>query len=299
MRSKKVQQESYPNIVCPNDICLIKGDITRSEFLIQIFQNYQFDGIIHLAAIASVQKCQIDPINSQKINYEATFHLLELAKKYNVKKFIFASSAAIYGDLSDVPKREKSSLPSPISLYGLQKYSSEQLVKIYTQLSFIEGTSFRFFNVYGPNQDPSSPYSGVLSIFLSEVITNIHPQLTIYGNGEQTRDFIHVTDIIDNLENALSNEKMIGGIFNLGTGIETRLVEIIDILSKLSSKKITLVYKPQKTGDIFRSYCDPELIKTYGIKPQIKIEDGLKSLFDHYHLKSFIFANSLSYEHRP
>ena len=256
-----------------------KENICDKGFISKFLKTNQIDCIIHLAAIASVFKCIDEPIKSAEVNYWASLNLIEEACKNDVKQFIFASSAAVFGDEPSLPKTEESKV-QPISGYGIDKFAIEQYLLDYTRRGKIQGTVFRFFNVFGPNQDPNSPYSGVLSIFANRIIENDLDTLVIYGDGKQSRDFIYIKDLVSAIELSINNDKMNEQIFNLGTGKQTTLLEIITILEKFSNKKIKIDLKDQRLGDIKHSYSSIEKIKQFGFKVNYPLEIGLKEYFE-------------------
>lgn len=214
------------NVDFIDDSHFINNDITKKDFVIELIKKEQFDIVIHLAAIVSVIDTINDPILSQSVNIDGTLNLLEANRKYNknIKKFIFASSAAIYGNTSILPKKVESII-DPESPYAIEKYAGEQYTKIYNSLYELPTTSIRFFNVYGPRQDPSSSYSGVLSIMNQKFIKGEH--FTFYGDGNQTRDFVYIKDLVQAVNLVIKNENTNGKIYNLGTGSQTSLIKNI------------------------------------------------------------------------
>jgi len=255
-----------------------KEDITNYKKLRDIFANYQFDYIFHLAAVASVQKSVENPVFTHEVNVDATLHLLEEAKKQKtLKRFIFSSSAAVYGDEPTLPKREDSSI-RPLSPYGLDKFCAEQFVIQYHRLYGLPTVELRYFNVYRPNQDPSSPYSCVISIFLKEFLEKDVPQIRIYGDGTQTRDFVYVEDVVEANLIVARNERAVGEVFNVGTGTETSILDLVETLEGLLNKRAFIKYYPKREGDIERSVASIEKISNIGFKVNHDIVSGLKRL---------------------
>jgi UDP-glucose 4-epimerase len=265
----------------PNDkrIEFVKGDVGDNDAIERIFKNNKFDYIIHLAAIASVQDSIDHPVLAHKVNFDATLTLLECARKQGgVKRFVFASSAAVYGDKPDLPCRE-SSMVNPISPYGIDKYASERFVVSYTQLFGVPSTAFRFFNVYGPRQNPSSSYSGVISIFADRILHQ-GGTIVIFGDGEQTRDFVFVKDLVSVIQFAIQTEKAIGEVYNIGTGKQTSLNELAGVCSDVSGKNISIEYKESRIGDIKHSVSDISKLRATGYDASFSdISIGLKELF--------------------
>mgnify|MGYP001472212411 CR=1 FL=1 len=256
----------------------IKGDVSNPVFIDQLFNTFVFSKIFHLAAVSSVQNSIMDPYNTHQINTNATILLLEAVKKQkNCPRFIFASSAAVYGDGPTLPKNEMSEI-QPLSPYAIDKYSSEQYLYIYYKLFGIPTVSLRYFNVYGPRQNPSSPYSGVLSRLTHCYYRALHGEksvFTLYGDGEQTRDFIHVSDVVTANLIVAEDQRAVGKIFNVGTGIPSSLNKIISIYENITKVSIHVQYEPFRSGDIRYSYANIDSLKQLGFTPKYSIEEGL------------------------
>jgi UDP-glucose 4-epimerase len=262
------------NIVNP-EIQIIEANITDQSAMANLFEANKFDVVYHLAAIASVQQCKFDPVNSSEVNARSTLHLLDLAASQNVGKFIFASSAAVYGDHPEFPKTETSPI-APISIYGIDKYASEQYVMEYARLGKIEGTAFRFFNVFGPNQDPSSPYSGVLSIFHNKLVKEGASEVTIFGDGSQTRDFIFIEDLINVLQRPLQNSDLNGDVINAATGLETSLLDVVKAFEDTLKRPIKIDFQDARLGDIKHSLANITRLKATGFSVKFPFARGLK-----------------------
>lgn len=266
------------NIPEHENVTFIKGDISDSEFVTDIFNKYQFEKIYHLGAIASVAASVETPLDTHKTNLDATLYLLEGAKKQGVlKRFIFASSAAVFGDEPTLPKTETSDI-KPLSPYAIDKYASEQYVLTYNRLYDLPTTAVRFFNVFGSRQNPSSPYSGVVSILTDkflELERDHQVEFTLYGDGEQTRDFIYVKDVVSALVLVSENEKAIGEVFNVGTGNSISLNELISLYEKLTGLKLHIKREDERAGDIKYSYSDITKIEGIGFKALYNMEKGL------------------------
>jgi UDP-glucose 4-epimerase len=244
------------------EIDLVQMDFTDINKLNDKFNNHHFDSIIHLAAIASVEFCQKNQIVSNRVNQDGVIDLFGWAMDKNIKQFIFASSAAVYGDIDKVPVSETDST-KPISFYGEQKLNAETyLRKHQNQLDNV--LNFRFFNIFGPFQDPHSPYSGVLSIFCHLVKTQAKPVLKIFGDGLQERDFLPVNSLVSVLEQGLQG-KINSGVYNLGTGKAVKLIQIVSYLSEISGKDIQVDYHPAREGDIKKSCAEITKIKSQNI----------------------------------
>ena len=247
------------NLPVSPKVKFIKGDVTEPELLKNICIDYNFDYIIHLAAVASVQESIENPEYTHKVNFDSTLFLLENARKsIKLKRFIFAGSAAVYGDKPSLPCRESDPV-NPLTPYGVDKYASERYVVNYYKLYKLPTVAFRFFNIYGPRQNPSSPYSGVISIF-NKCFKELNPEVKIFGDGQQCRDFIFVKDLVDILNNSLTNEQMLGNVYNAGTGVETTLLDIILSFERLTGKKAQINWFKDRPGDIKKSVADINLL---------------------------------------
>ncbi|MBF7015971.1 NAD-dependent epimerase/dehydratase family protein [Staphylococcus durrellii] len=264
----------HSNVGFIDNAHLIDNDVTNSQFVTELIKKEQFDYVIHLAAVVSVVETIKNPILSQSVNIEATLNMLESNRQYNknLKKFIFASSAAVYGNTEGLPKKVNTFI-DPESPYAIEKYAAEQYTKLYNKLFNMPTTSLRFFNIYGPRQDPSSPYSGVLSI-MNEKFQN-DDTFTFFGDGEQTRDFVYVKDLVQAVSIVLNNENANGKIYNLGSGEQISLLQIFNTFEKLYNKTINYKFSDSRSGDIKHSYAQIEELTSLGYKPKYSVEDGL------------------------
>lgn len=249
-------------------------DILDFEFVRELVRKEQFDVVIHLAATVSVVETIDKPVLSNKVNVDGTVNLLEANRELNknIKKFIIASSAAIYGNNGILPEQENVYI-DPQSPYAIQKYAGEQYAKIYYNLYGLPTTSLRFFNVYGPKQDPNSPYSGVISIMNKKYLED--KPFTFYGDGKQSRDFIFIKDLVRAISIVIDTEESNGEIYNLGTGIQTNLLEIFNIFSKKMEKKIDYTFEEEREGDIKHSLSNIDKLKKLGFSPKYTVEEGL------------------------
>ncbi len=264
------------NISFLNSENFYEEDICNFKSIENIIKYHKFDIIVHLAAVVSVVDTIEDPIYSNKVNIDATLNLLEATRKYNenIKRIIFASSAAVYGNNGHLPN-SINKLVNPISPYAIQKYSGEQYVKQYSNLYNIPTTSLRFFNVYGPRQDPKSAYSGVLSIMQSSYLNE--GVFTFFGDGSQTRDFVYVKDVVQAIDLVSYNNRAIGNVYNVGTGNPSSLKEIFNYLGDILNKRITSQFDCERPGDIKHSYADINELLELGYQPNFNIENGLHS----------------------
>jgi UDP-glucose 4-epimerase len=268
------------NIIEDERVVFIEGSITNRNLLRELFNLYKFEKVFHLAAVASVQRSVEEPEYTHSVNFDGTMYLLEESKRNGVEKFIFASSAAVYGDLPELPKREDMPV-KPLTPYAVDKYASERYVVNSFSLYGLPTTALRFFNVFGERQDPSSPYSGVLSIFVDRIRrfqNGEKTEIVIYGDGKQTRDFIYVKDVIQALLLTSETEKSNGEVYNVGLGKSVSLLEILEILKDLVGELPPIVFAEERKGDIKYSQSDNSKLKSIGFKPRFSLKDGLRRL---------------------
>ena len=255
-------------------LTVIDGDISNVNIVNQCMEG--IDWVFHKAAVASVSKTVNDPVGSSAVNYQGTLHLLEAARSNNVKRFVFASSAALYGDEPTLPKVE-TMCPVALSPYAVDKLASEFACGMYTKLYGLETICLRYFNVYGPKQDPSSPYSGVISIFTDKLKKKEIP--TIYGDGEQTRDFVFVSDVVEANMKAATSKDGIGQYYNIATGNKITLNELLRVLSEIYNIEFNANYDAVRSGDIKESYAVVEKAKSILMwNPTVELKKGLKLL---------------------
>jgi UDP-glucose 4-epimerase len=231
---------------------------------------------IHLAAQVSVVASIEQPLQDVRVNYRGTVQVLEHAKRSGAKKVVFSSSAAIYGDASVPPVREDA--PAlPVSPYGIDKYASELMLRYFAEIQQLPTTALRFFNVYGPRQDPKSPYSGVISIFADRARDG--RDLTIFGDGEQTRDFVYVGDVARIVVDAAFSEAGNGSVCNVGTGRETTVNDLAKTIVGLCGGKSQIRHEPPRAGEILRSYANVDrAAELFGFRATTTLADGLAQL---------------------
>lgn len=238
------------------------------------------DAIVHLAAVASVQASVDDPVGTHEVNLVGTINLLEAAQKYSVKRFVFASSAAVYGDVQTLPVTEDMPL-SPLTPYAADKLSSEYYIDFYRRQHGLQPVIFRFFNIFGPRQDPASPYSGVISIFMERAIADL--PITVFGDGEQSRDFVYVADLVTLLSRAVESEQDFVGPMNVGNGQGTNLNQLLDLIRQFSSKPLDVSYAEPRPGDIRHSLADNRrLSQQLAYASRYTLPVGLKNTYDWY-----------------
>jgi len=259
-------------------ITFYQGDLRNQEILINAAKDC--DIIFHQAAVVSVPLTVDDPVDSAMVNEMGTLLVLEAARKNNIKKVVLASSCAVYGDDPDIPKHETMT-PNPKSPYAVQKLAGEFYARLYFDLFGLEPVCLRYFNVYGSRQDPSSPYSGVISIFMAKASSKKTP--VIYGDGNQYRDFVFVKDVVRFNLLAASSDEAIGKTFNVGTGNVTRISRLWEMIRRIEGFNIEPEYERARPGDIRESVASIDYAKkTLGFKPEVSFENGLKETFDWY-----------------
>ena len=264
----------HSNLQQHESLMVVEGDISDKETVDECMKGV--DWVFHKAAVASVPKTVNDPVGSSKVNYQGTLYLLEAARNNNVKRFVFASSAALYGDEPTLPKVE-TMCPVTLSPYAVDKLASEFACGMYTKLYGLDTVCLRYFNVYGPRQDPSSPYSGVISIFTDKLKNNQTP--TIFGDGEQTRDFVFVSDVVEANMKAATTEAGTGQFYNVATGSKITLNELLKILSGIYDTEFDVNYGEERKGDIKESYAVIDKAESLlDWHPKIELNDGLKLL---------------------
>lgn len=238
------------------------------------------DYVIHLAARASVPRSVADPIETNSVNIDGTLNVLVAARDAKVRRYVYAASSSAYGESPELPKTELMQA-GPISPYGVTKYVGELYAQVFGRVYGLENASVRYFNVFGPRQEPRSQYSGVLSRFMYAVIHNEPP--VIFGDGEQSRDFTYVDNVVDETLRACEAEGASGKVFNGGTGARITLNEVLKLLQKISGKTLRAKYEPPRTGDILHSQADISRARTIlGYEPRVLFEEGLRRAWDWY-----------------
>jgi nucleoside-diphosphate-sugar epimerase len=232
------------------------------------------DYVVHQAAIPSVPRSVDKPVESHRANVDATLNLLIAARDGGVKRLVFAGSSSVYGDTEVLPKTE--TMPTnPLSPYALQKLMSEMYGQMFTRLYGFETVTTRYFNVFGPRQDPTSPYSGVISLFIKALHEGTTP--VIYGDGEQTRDFTYVTNVVDGVLRSAETPGVGGQVFNVATNSRISLNQLLETLKRIFGSDVEPIYKQVRAGDVRDSQADiSKAEKLIGYKPIVGLEDGLR-----------------------
>jgi nucleoside-diphosphate-sugar epimerase len=236
------------------------------------------DYVIHLAARASVPKSVKDPIGTNHTNIDGTLNVLVASRDAGARRFVYAASSSAYGETPQQPKIETMA-PVPISPYGVTKYVGELYAQVFGRVYGLENASIRYFNVFGPRQDPTSQYSGVLSRFMLAILRDEPP--VIYGDGEQSRDFTYVANVVDETLRACEAAGASGKVFNGGTGARITLNQVINLLAKITARKIQPAYESPRVGDIRDSQADVSLAKkVLGYEPGVLFEEGLRRTWE-------------------
>jgi UDP-glucose 4-epimerase len=258
---------------------LVVGDICDPEVVDRAVQGC--DLLIHQAALVSVPKSIENPALTYRTNVTGTFNLFEAARQEGIRRVVYASSSAVYGNLPGLPKREDDALEAGTP-YAASKLMIENLANAYRASYGMDIAGLRYMNVFGPRQDPSSPYSGVLSLFCQAAISG--DLCTVYGDGEQTRDFIYVNDVVQaNLlaAKAPADKLPDPAIFNIGRGEQNSLNQILDMLAELTGGKISVAYEAARPGDIKHSVADINRArKCLDFRPEVSVVDGLRDTLE-------------------
>jgi nucleoside-diphosphate-sugar epimerase len=259
-------------------ITFVKGSITDIEAVQKAM--HQAEHVIHLAARTSVPRSVKDPLETNRINVDGTLNVLVAARDNKVKRVVFAASSSAYGETPTLPKTETMQ-PQPISPYGVSKYVGELYAQTFGRCYGLENVCVRYFNIFGPRQDPDSPYSGVLSRFATAFLDEQPP--VIYGDGEQTRDFTYVDNAVQANLLACEAPSASGGVFNIGTGARVSLNQTLEYLRRISGKKLEAKYDPPREGDIRDSQADiTKAREILGYEPTVMFLEGLERTFEWY-----------------
>jgi nucleoside-diphosphate-sugar epimerase len=266
-------------------ITFVKGSITDIEAVQKAM--HQAEYVIHLAARTSVPRSVKDPLETNRINVDGTLNVLVAARDNKVKRVVFAASSSAYGETPTLPKTEEMQ-PQPISPYGVTKYVGELYARVFGRCYGLENVCVRYFNIFGPRQDPDSPYSGVLSRFATAFLEEQQP--VVYGDGEQTRDFTYVDNAVQANLLACEAPGASDGVFNVGTGGRVSLNQTLEQLRRISGKNLKAKYEQPRDGDIRDSQADiTKAREILGYEPSVMFEEGLERTFEWYktnHIKN-------------
>jgi nucleoside-diphosphate-sugar epimerase len=261
-----------------NDFEIIEADLAETKNLAQFLKGADY--VIHQAAIPSVPKSIIDPLKSHNANVNGTLNLLLACRDAGVKRFVYASSSSLYGDSPTLPKHE-SMMPNPLSPYGAQKLFAEMYCQVFTKAYGLETVSLRYFNVFGPRQDSTSQYSGVLALFIPAVLQGRRP--TIYGDGLQSRDFTYVQNVVEANLLACKLPGVGGQVFNVACGDRITVNSMLHQINKIVGVDISPVYAEPRSGDIKHSQADITRAREHlGYEPKVSFEEGLRATVEWY-----------------
>lgn len=254
------------------DIEIIEGDI-RSYMLVEKAVK-GIDVILHQAALPSVPRSIQDPITSNEVNTNGTLNILNAAKENNVKRVVFASSSSIYGDNPVLPK-EENMMPNPLSPYAVSKLAAEKYCSVFSKIYGLETVALRYFNVFGPKQDPNSQYSAVIPKFIKSILNNENP--VIFGDGEQSRDFTFIANVVEGNLLAAFSKCESGIVLNCACHGQVTLNQLVKSINKILGKSISPIYVDARAGDIKHSFASIEKIKNIlGFQPIVNFEEGLE-----------------------
>ena len=256
----------------------IEGDLAHLDVARRASEGVDF--VLHQAAIPSVPRSVQDPIASNRANIDASLNILVAARDAGVKRVVYAGSSSAYGDAPTLPKVE--TMPAqPLSPYALQKLVAEQYGQMFTRLYGLETVTIRYFNVFGPRQDPSSPYSGVISVFISALCEGRQP--TIYGDGEQTRDFTYVANVVDGVLRACTAPGVSGEVINVATGGRISLNQLFRTIRDLVAVRVEPLYAAPRVGDVRDSQADIQKARRLlGYETTVGFDEGLKKTVEWY-----------------
>jgi nucleoside-diphosphate-sugar epimerase len=257
---------------------IIEGDICDPTTCQKAIEDIEY--VFHQAALPSVQRSVEDPVTSNSVNVEGTLNLLLAARDTGAKRLIYASSSSIYGDTPTLPKKEEMP-PNPLSPYALQKYIGEQYCRLFYQLYGLETVSLRYFNIFGPKQDPNSIYSAVIPRFIDALLLGSSP--TVFGDGEQSRDFTYIDNVVQANLLAMSVEHTHGEVMNIACGERISLNQLLNILQDILGSNVSPVYQEPRKGDVRHSLADINKGKQFlHYTPKVEIENGLRKTVEYF-----------------
>jgi UDP-glucose 4-epimerase len=239
-------------------LVLIEGDVADAALVRSAVSGCK--AVVHLAAVASVQASVDDPVQTHQSNFIGTLNVCEAMRQAGIKRVVFASSAAVYGNNGEGESITEDTIKAPLTPYASDKLASEQYLDFYRRQHGLEPVVFRFFNIFGPRQDPSSPYSGVISIFAERIEKGL--PITVFGDGEQTRDFFYVGDLVKLLVQALTRPETAEGAINVGLNQATSLNQLLSELSSVVGKLPEVTYAAPRSGDIRHSRADNQRLSS-------------------------------------
>ena len=260
------------------DIAVFEGSICDAGLLGQAFEGADY--VLHQAALASVRGSVDDPLRTNEVNVAGTLKVLAAARDCDVKRVVYASSCAVYGDAPGQPKNEEM-LPAPVSPYAVSKLAGEHYCAAFARVYGLETVSLRYFNVYGPRQDPNSQYAAVIPVFIRAVLEGERPR--VFGDGEQSRDFVFVDDVVDANLRAARVPKAAGAVVNVGTGESHTLNEVLRLLGEIAGAEVEAEHDEPRPGDVRESQADPARAReVLGFRARVGFEEGLRKTVEWY-----------------
>jgi nucleoside-diphosphate-sugar epimerase len=266
------------NLAHISGVDFLEGDLADLDVARRAVEGCEF--VLHQAAIPSVPRSVADPLTSNRANVDGTLNVLVASRDAGVKRLVFAASSSAYGDTPTLPKHEKMAT-NPLSPYALQKVIGEEYLRMFTRLYGLETVATRYFNVFGPRQDPNSPYSGVISVFATALLENRPP--TIFGDGTQTRDFTYIANVVDGVLRACEAPGASGEVINVATGGRISLNQLFEEMRKMVGGTVSPIYAEGRKGDVRDSQADiTKARELLGYEPIVSFEEGLKKTVDWY-----------------
>ncbi|MEK7775473.1 MAG: SDR family oxidoreductase [Candidatus Zixiibacteriota bacterium] len=256
---------------------LIEGDVRDYWIVSQAVSGVDY--VLHQAALASVPRSIKNPLTSNEVNINGTLHLLEASRLAGVKKLVFACSSSVYGESEELPKHE-AMIPSPLSPYAITKLTGEYYLKVYWNLYQFPTVSLRYFNIFGPKQDPNGEYAAVIPKFITAFMDGKQP--TVFGDGEQSRDFTYIDNCIMANYLAATDDKIAGEHFNVACGGQFTLNQLLDKIRSIMGVEIPANYLPARQGDIRHSFASISKFGKFGYNPQVGFEDGLRKTVEFF-----------------
>ena len=270
------KRENIEPLLGRDYVNFVQGSVTDLPLLQELFTGTSY--VFHQAAIPSVPRSIKDPLSSHEANITGTLNVLLAARDSGVKKVVYASSSSVYGDTPTLPKREDMT-PSPLSPYAVTKLAGEHYCRVFQEVYGLPTSCLRYFNVYGPRQDPGSQYAAVIPLFIQKASRGEPP--VIFGDGEQSRDFTFVRDVVE--ANILAAESDACGAFNVGRGERTTINGLAELIIELTGSKVKAVHENPRAGDIKHSLADISRATGFGYAPKYKLEAGLKETISALH----------------
>ncbi len=259
------------------EVDFIQASLTDAKAVSRALQDVEF--VFHEAAIPSVPRSVAKPTETHEASVNATFSLLLAARDKKVRRLVYAASSSAYGDQPELPKREDMR-PDPLSPYAVAKLVGEYYCQVFSRVYALETVSLRYFNVFGPRQDPGSQYSGVISLFMDALLKGKQP--VIYGDGKQSRDFTYISNVVDANLRAAESGSAVGKVINIATGQRVTINEVFEMVKRLTGQtEVSAEYAPARTGDVRDSLADLTLARSLlGFSPQVGLEEGLRLTID-------------------